>query len=263
MTDLETTRPQTLFNVLLIGDSCTDRYIIGTVDRLSPEAPVPVIKLVESTDVPGMASNVHLNLKNLGIDADLICNANEIIKSRYIDQRSGQHLLRVDTEPTIAEWSGRTPNSLNSYDAIVISDYNKGFLTYEHIEHIIRSVKCPVFIDTKKQDLSRFSADNVYLKINETEYKNRFSIPKNLIVTLGDRGAMLRQRDTEQFFETKSVEVMDVCGCGDTFLSALAVRYLMTYDIKDAILFANTAASITVQHRGNYAPTWKDLANGH
>ena len=250
------------FMILLIGDSCIDEYKIGTVDRLSPEAPVPVIKIVDNYTIPGMASNVYSNLLALGNEPDFITNDNVIKKTRYIDKRSGQHLLRVDDEPDIVPWSGRIHLSpISSYDAIVISDYNKGFLTYEHIEHIIQSVKCPVFIDTKKQDLSRFSADNVYVKINETEYKNRFSIPKNLIVTLGDRGAMLRQYDSEQVYETGSVEVMDVCGCGDTFLAALTTRYLMTSDIKDAIMFANVAASITVQHRGNYAPSWKDLAN--
>lgn len=263
MTDSNVTQLLKKFMILLIGDSCTDEYRIGTVDRLSPEAPVPIIKIVDQYTREGMASNVKANFNALGLDIDFITNTEEIIKTRYIDSRSGQHLLRVDNESDIVQWSGRTPFPVDSYDAVVISDYNKGFLSYENIEYIIRSVKCPVFIDTKKPDLSRFSADNVYLKINETEYKNRFSIPKNLIVTLGDRGAMLRQYNSEQIYETSSVEVMDVCGCGDTFLAALTTRYLMTYDIKDAILFANMAASITVQHRGNYAPTWKDLANGH
>ena len=222
---------------------------------------MPVIKIIETTTVPGMASNVHLNLANLGIEADFITNDQEILKTRYIDKRSGQHMLRVDTEPDVIQWSGRTPLPLSLYDTIVISDYNKGFLSYENIEYIISAVDCPVFIDTKKQDLSRFSSDNVYLKINELEYKNRFSIPKNLIVTLGDKGAMLKQYNSEKFYKTKSVDVMDVCGCGDTFLAALTTRYLFTKDIESAILFANTAAGITVQHRGNYAPSYDEILN--
>ena len=261
MTELKNTQAQTSFNVLLIGDSCTDEYYIGTCDRLSPEAPVPVIKIVDHYVLDGMSANVNLNLKNLGIDADFITNTEQIIKTRYIDKRSGQHLLRVDNERDIIPWSGRTLFPTDLYDAIVISDYNKGFLTYENIEQIIKSVRCPVFIDTKKQDLSRFSADRVYVKINESEYKNRFSIPKNLIVTLGDKGAMLKQYNSEKFYETKSVEVMDVCGCGDTFLAALTYQYLLTKDIESAILYANTAAGITVQHRGNYAPSYNEIKN--
>lgn len=259
MTDSETIQQLTKYNILLIGDSCIDEYKIGTVDRLSPEAPVPVIKVVNEYELPGMSSNVKQNLINLGIDPDFITNNQEIRKTRYIDQRSGQHLLRVDAEPKIVPWTGHTPFPLDSYDAIVISDYDKGFLLYEQIEHIIKSVKCPVFIDTKKKDLSRFSADWAYVKINETEYKNRYSIPKNLIVTLGDRGAMLKRGNTEFEYETRLVEVMDVCGCGDTFLSALTVQYLFTKNIEKAIMFANAAAGVTVQHRGNYAPTYEEI----
>ena len=259
MTELKNTQAQTSLNVLLIGDSCSDEYYIGTCDRLSPEAPVPVIKIVDHYVLDGMSANVNLNLTNLGIDTDFITNTEQIIKTRYIDKRSGQHLLRVDNEQDIIHWSGRTPFPLDTYDAIVISDYNKGFLTYENIEHIIKSVKCPVFIDTKKQDLSRFSADHVYVKINESEYKNRFSIPSNLIVTMGDKGAMLKQYFTEMLYGTTQVEVIDVCGCGDTFLAALTAQYLFTKDIEKAILFANVAAGITVQHRGNYAPLYDEI----
>lgn len=255
------TQLQTSFSVLLIGDSCTDEYKIGTVDRLSPEAPVPVVKVVDQYSLDGMASNVYNNLKNLNVDADFIHNTEQIVKTRYIDKRSGQHLLRVDQEPSIAPWDGNSPKPIRNYDAIIISDYNKGFLSYERIEQIIRQANGPVFIDTKKTDLAKFNAAWTYIKINETEYKNRTSSPKNLIVTMGSEGAMLKEYASEKMFPTKSVEVMDVCGCGDTFLAALTTQYLFTKDIEKAILFANVAAGITVQHRGNYAPSYDEIRN--
>jgi len=242
-------------NVLLIGDACTDRYMVGTVDRLSPEAPVPVIKLVSTTDVPGMSANVHLNLKNLGIDADFVCNNESITKTRYIDQRSGQHLLRVDDEPSIEPWNGHTPLPIDHYDIIVISDYNKGFLSSSQIYQLIKNSSCPIFIDTKKRDLKIFNEPDVFIKINELEFNNANSKHDNLIVTLGDRGASYNGK----LYSTEPVEVMDVCGCGDTFLAALATKYLITNDIETAIMFANDAAGITVQHRGNYAPTHKEI----
>jgi len=251
------TQQQKSFNVLLIGDSCIDEYKIGTVDRLSPEAPVPVVKIIDTITVPGMAANVYLNLKNLGIEAEFIHNTEQIIKTRYIDQRSGQHLLRVDNEPAICQWHGLDPGKIFSYHAVVISDYNKGFLSYEDIESIIQSAKtcnCPVFIDTKKTDIKRFQG--AYVKINELEYKNRTSEHDKLIVTLGGDGAMYNR----QIYPTRVSEVMDVCGCGDTFLSALVAQYLFTNDIEAAIIFANAAAGITVQHRGNYAPTLDEIA---
>jgi D-beta-D-heptose 7-phosphate kinase/D-beta-D-heptose 1-phosphate adenosyltransferase len=248
------TQQQTSFSVLLIGDSCTDIYNIGTVDRLSPEAPVPVVKIVETFSLPGMSANVHRNLINLNIEADFVYNDTPITKTRFIDKRSGQHLLRVDDEDDVVQWSGKLPNSLDSYDAIVISDYDKGFLTYEHIESLIES-SIPVFIDTKKTDLERFQG--AWVKVNELEYSRLRSECSGLIVTLGDRGARVPYHDLE--CPTKAVEVMDVCGCGDTFLASLTAQYLFTKDIEKAIIFANVAAGITVQHRGNYAPSYDEI----
>jgi D-beta-D-heptose 7-phosphate kinase/D-beta-D-heptose 1-phosphate adenosyltransferase len=250
------TQQLTKFKVLLIGDSCIDEYKIGTVDRLSPEAPVAVIKVVNEYQLPGMSANVKQNLINLGIDPDFITNDQEIKKTRYIDQRSGQHLLRVDSEDNVLPWSRQLPFPLHEYDAIVISDYDKGFLTYESIRYLVEMSTCPVFIDTKKKDLAFFGEDSkVYIKINDLESKLATSKPANLIITRGGHGAVYNGTT----FLTKSVEVMDVCGCGDTFLSALTAQYLFTKDIEQAIIFANAAAGITVQRRGNYAPTYEEI----
>jgi len=249
---------QTPFKILLIGDSCIDEYKIGTVDRLSPEAPVPVVKIVDTKVVPGMASNVHQNLVNLNCQMVFITNTESIIKTRYIDQRSGQHLLRVDDEPKISLWNGTVGVELDVFDAVVISDYNKGFLSYEHIENLLEEFKGPVFIDTKKSDVSRFQG--AWVKINELEYSKITSECSGLIVTLGSKGAKL----WNELYPTKEVEVVDVCGCGDTFLAALTVQYLYTNDIEKAIIFANVAAGITVQHQGNYAPTYDEIRrNGY
>lgn len=257
MTELKNTQHLTLSKVLLIGDSCIDEYILGTVDRLSPEAPVPIIRVTGKTAVPGMAENVYLNLVALGITTDFVTNKEQIIKSRFIDQRSGQHLLRVDEEPKVSLWDGVTPHPISSYDLIVISDYNKGFLSYEHIEHVVSNASCPVFIDTKKTDLSRFT--KAYVKINELEYNSSASSPENLIVTLGSQGALLKTTTVEMFFPTTPVDVVDVCGCGDTFLAAVSYKFLVTGEISDAIVFANRAASLTVRHQGNYTPTLKEI----
>jgi D-beta-D-heptose 7-phosphate kinase/D-beta-D-heptose 1-phosphate adenosyltransferase len=202
-----------------------------------------------------MAANVNLNLINLNINADFVTNNSPVIKTRFIDDRSGQHLLRVDDEPVVPRWDGQCPQSIDSYDAIIVSDYNKGFLSDDQIYSLIRNSECPVFIDTKKQDLNMFNMPDTFVKVNELEYKNSTSTHDNLIVTLGSKGAMYNNK----MYPTKKVEVMDVCGCGDTFLAALAVQYLFTKDIEKAIIFANIAAGITVQHRGNYAPSYDEI----
>ena len=257
MTESETTQQQTSFKVLLIGDSCTDKYNIGSVDRISPEAPVPVLKIIDTYNVPGMAANVKLNLINLNIEPDFVTNTDTITKTRYIDERSGQHLLRVDDEQRVTVWDGETPKPVYEYDAIVVSDYNKGFLSYMSILSLIKGSECPIFIDTKKTDLNMFNMPDTYVKINEMEFNNSSSRHDNLIVTLGSKGAMYNG----EVYPTKKVEVMDVCGCGDTFLAALVAQYLFTKDIEKSILFANIAAGITVQHRGNYAPTYDEIRN--
>ena len=156
MTDSKNIQPQTRYTILLIGDSCIDEYKIGTVDRLSPEAPVPIIKITEEYVLPGMAGNVKKNIEKLGItECDFITNDGIIKKTRYIDKKSGQHILRVDSEAEIPPWSGRLWCRIDEFDAIIFSDYNKGFLTYENIEDIIKQTDIPIFIDTKKQNLDR------------------------------------------------------------------------------------------------------------
>jgi D-beta-D-heptose 7-phosphate kinase/D-beta-D-heptose 1-phosphate adenosyltransferase len=200
-----------------------------------------------------MAGNVRKNFIALGVDPEYITNIQSIVKTRYIDQKSGQQLIRVDTEPYVQEWNGVTSLKLFEYDAIVISDYNKGFINYGQIEIILKESQVPVFIDTKKTDLARMMG--AFVKINSKEYSLAKSYCENLIVTLGGQGA----RYQGKIYPAPRVEVSDVCGAGDTFLAALAYQYLTTKKIETAIEFANKAGSITVQHRGNYAPTLQEI----
>jgi D-beta-D-heptose 7-phosphate kinase/D-beta-D-heptose 1-phosphate adenosyltransferase len=140
------------------------------------------------------------------------------------------------------------------YDAIVVSDYNKGTVSYELIEELI-TLSIPIFIDTKKTDLERFQG--AWVKINELEYSKIKTECTGLIVTKGSRGAKIVHHNID--IPAPSVEVVDVTGAGDTFLAALAVNYLLQKDIKEAVVCAIHAASITVQHLGVYAPSWKEL----
>lgn len=246
--------------VLLIGDSGVDEYQYGTVDRQSPEAPVSVLKLTRMETKPGMAANVKENLLALSLQVDFITNLEPIVKTRFIDERSGYHLLRVDKEDQLLPWTGRSPYNLNDYDAIVISDYGKGFITYNHIEMLRAEFNGPIFLDTKKTDLAAFHG--IYVKINEQEYKSRVSINDKLIVTLGSRGAMYKTgRDPkyETYYKAPKVEVHDVCGAGDTFLASLTYGFLQKQNIQYAIEFAISAASITIQHSGVYAPSEEEV----
>lgn len=255
MNELAHTRLQNSSTILLIGDDCLDVYQFGSVDRISPEAPVPVFKYGRQESVGGMARNVKRNLEELGCNVVYMCGQTSV-KTRLIDQRSKQHVLRVDndnrSQPLLFE---DIPYNLNSgnLDAIVISDYDKGYVSYELIERLIAEFKGPVFVDTKKTDLKQL--EGAYVKINELEYSKLVTKCSGIIVTLGEQGA----RYNDVTVPAPKVEVSDVCGAGDTFLSALAYRYIVSKDIIDAMEFAVKAGSVTVQHLGNYAPTLEEI----
>lgn len=204
-----------------------------------------------------MAANVYDNLKAFGCNVQFMSAPNKSIKKRYIDIRSKQHIVRVDEDKENQPFECPDPKELKKFDAIVISDYNKGFLTYENMGRIIANFQGPIFIDTKKQDLAMFHG--AFVKVNESEYKNRLTINGTLIVTLGSKGAMYKEFFNETFYPTDQVEVVDVCGAGDTFLAAFAYQYLKTNDIGTAIKFANKCSVITVQHRGVYSLTQDDI----
>ena len=88
--------------VLLIGDSCTDVYVYGDVKRLNPEAPVPILEPKREDSTNGMAWNVYNNLTALGLSVFMLTNEEKITKTRYIDEKSNQQILRVDDEPAVS-----------------------------------------------------------------------------------------------------------------------------------------------------------------
>lgn len=239
--------------VLVLGDVCVDEYQYGTVDRISPEAPVPVFKLSHTDTKVGMAANVSKNLQAFGIEVDGYYGQVSY-KTRLIDTKSGQHIVRIDKDNISDSLLLASIDFSNHYDAIVISDYNKGSVSVELVQALREQYDGPIFADTKKPNLIDF--EGCFVKINETEFIHRTSECSNLIVTLGANGAMY----SNEVFPTAKVEVVDVCGAGDTFLAALCFKYLTSHSIKDAIRFANEAATISVQHSGVYVLSPDDLS---
>ena len=151
MTEYKITQQQKKFKILLIGDSCQDVYIWGTCDRLNPEAPVPILKYDSKSVFDGMGANVKNNLVTLGCDVQFYTQKEQIRKTRYLDKRTGYQLLRLDEEQKVETF--RDEIELSRYDCIVISDYDKGFLTYEIIDNLRKNFSGPMFLDTKKKDL--------------------------------------------------------------------------------------------------------------
>ena len=238
--------------VLVIGDSCEDMFRYGTCDRISPEAPVAVMKPTRTTGNGGMAINVFENLKALGIEVDIITNDIRPVKTRYVDEVSNQMLLRVDERDEVRAITADTLQNIDysQYVAIVISDYNKGYIGEEDIQYIA-SRHPLVFLDTKKK-IGEWVQGIEVIKINEKEANENSewltkSYEGELVVTLGKRGARLWF--TEIPIETEH-EVRDLSGAGDTFLAGLVVDYIKNADIRKAISFANRCAAWVVSQKG-------------
>jgi bifunctional ADP-heptose synthase (sugar kinase/adenylyltransferase) len=248
------TQQQKQFNILLIGDACEDTYTYGYVERISPEAPVPVFEPHSTIHKDGMAGNVCKNLEALGCRVNFLHGAVSK-KNRLIDHRTKQQILRIDHDAKSQPITFETVIPL-VYDAIVVSDYNKGTVSHELIEDLVKEVDVPIFVDTKKTDLARLAG--CYVKINALEKSRAISLPKidHLIVTQGYHGA---EWNGQGFPAETAGDVTDVCGAGDTFLAALAYQFLVTNSMSDAVKFANKAAAITVQHVGVYAPTLEEI----
>jgi D-beta-D-heptose 7-phosphate kinase/D-beta-D-heptose 1-phosphate adenosyltransferase len=252
-TELDTTQQQTSLKVLLIGESCRDEYRYGVCNRVSPEAPVPVLDFVKEKVSYGMASNVKNNLESFGITVDFLSNKPEdIIRRRFVDLKCHQQLMREDIDNHIKPL---VPQSFGEYDAVVFSDYNKGLINEEFISFVLSRVDCPVFVDTKKKDLTAYN--NCIIKINKKEYDESVSIPSNseLIVTLGSEGVYHQ----EKTFPTPKVDVYDVTGAGDVFLSTLVYTYLKTKDFNLSIPESIKMATRSVQHAGTYTLTQDDI----
>ncbi len=244
--------------VLVIGDGCKDIFQYGKCDRLSPEAPVPIFKPVKAISNGGMAVNVYNNLKGLGVECDIFTDSG-ITKTRIVDEVSNQMLLRIDENDEIEQiWHQQLENTdFTQYDAIVISDYNKGFLDINDIEYVAKKHKY-VFMDTKKKIGSW--CDKIFcIKVNNKEYLRNKSwldhmFENNVIITLGDKGAMYsyQKKKISAYLIPINEDhpVRDLSGAGDTFLAALVAKYLENKNMEKAIEFANKCASWVVTQKG-------------
>ena len=237
--------------ILVIGDSCIDIFRYGKVTRIAPEAPVPIIVPERETSNPGMAGNVVANLKALGAEVDFVTNATEIHKVRYVCSKYNHLLLRVDENDTCEPFNIGSLY-LNKYDAIVISDYCKGFLSEEDIKQISQLYQSVIFLDTKKI-LGKWAHDIDFIKINYHEYERNKEILENdsilknkTIVTRGKYGCDYQGKN----YSTIDVPVKDISGAGDTFLSGLVIEYIRSKDINKAIQFAQECTTIVIQKSG-------------
>lgn len=237
--------------VLVIGESCTDIFIYGKSERKSPEGNGPVFIPSHETYGVGMASNTTNNLAAMGIDVDMFSDEGSIIKTRYVNQDTNELYLRVDENDITKPIDISKLPDLLKYDAIVISDYCKGFLTEEDIDKIA-SMHSLVIVDTKKK-LGDWCKNISFIKINRLEWdRSKEIIGENewlfdkIICTLDKIGAAYKHTT----YPVKPIENADVSGAGDTFTAGFVAKYLDSNSIEDSIKWANYCAGEVVKKKG-------------
>jgi bifunctional ADP-heptose synthase (sugar kinase/adenylyltransferase) len=212
-----------------------------------------------------MSGNVINNLKAFpNVETWHMKNDNAIYKTRFVDEKTNQMLVRVDKgEDNVDRISkSRFNDVMNIFkpDAIIISDYNKGFVNEEDIEYIVNSHN-EVIIDTKKL-LGEWALNAKFIKLNEYEYKaskhliKALALEDQLLITLGGKGTQYRGK----IIPVDKVQVKDQTGAGDTFVAAFTVSYLeekimgkitsSEINIESCIGYANKCARSVVLKRG-------------
>lgn len=240
--------------ILVVGESCLDIFVYGKVERLEPAAPVPVVQTIDIVENPGMAMNVRDNFMSLGSAADIVTNSNwrSIKKTRVVEKKTNHMFIRWDQNDNSYGKINIDCIDFSLYKAVVISDYNKGFISKKDIQKI-SNMHDLVFLDTKKS-LGSWAEDVSFIKINSDEF-NRAEVitdkmKNKIIVTLGDKGASFQKK----IYPVEKTEVKDLSGAGDTFIAALCKNYCETKNIINSIEYANICATKVVQKRGVSVP---------
>ena len=304
--------------VLVLGDIMLDRYVLGEVHRISPEAPIPVLRAERRRSVLGGAGNVAQNIAALGARAVLIglvgadpagdevgqillgsagvtarlvlaTDRPTTVKTRFM---SGSHqLLRLDEEETRPASAATERQVLIAFtdavehaDAVVISDYAKGLLTDTVLAQAIglaRGGGLAVIVDPKRTDLSAYAHAGVL-----TPNAGELARATGLTVTSDDEAAEAGARAAEQaaadavlvtrsekgmtlarphrpalHLPTRTREVADVSGAGDTVSATLGIMLACGASLADAAMMANIAAGISVSKPGTATVSHAELAD--
>jgi len=237
--------------ILVIGESCTDIFVYGTSNRKSPEGNGPVFVPINETYGAGMAANVANNLTAMGVETHLFSDSGNVVKTRYVNKDTNELYLRVDENDSVDRIDISQLSDISQYDAIIISDYCKGFLTEEDISKIA-SLHSLVILDTKKK-LGDWCKDLTFIKVNRLEWTlskdvirdNEWLFDK-IICTLDKTGTAYKHTT----YPVIPIENADVSGAGDTFTAGFVVKYLETNDIGKSIEWGNYCAGEVVKKKG-------------
>ena len=287
--------------IAVIGDLMLDRYVWGNVGRISPEAPVPVVEVEEESVRLGGAANVANNIAALGGKPIMIgvvgdddggrtlrrsveeqqfstegivvdASRKTTIKTRVIAHQ--QHVVRIDREDkdnirpeTQQKILDVLTSQVNTFDGIILEDYNKGVLVKELIHRVVEFAiqnKKIITIDPKFNNFFEYTNVTVFKpnrKETEEALGTRMQSPEDIkrcgqallarlnaegiLLTLGEQGMMLFERHGEvSHVSTKARHVADVSGAGDTVIATLTMALASGATMKESAAVANYAGGI-------------------
>lgn len=294
--------------VLVIGDFMIDEYLIGTVERVNPEAPVLILNVKEETYGLGGAGNVVRNLLSLGVnvyastvigdDVDVtimkdLINKNKLSLDGIFEEKNRkttrktrllakhQHLIRYDRE-SVHKINSRNEARIVNYvkeliddiDAVILEDYGKGVLTDNVIENTIeicRKHNKICLIDPNRNNWDSYSyatiitpnkkeasdalgyslTDEASIERGGFELMERYNLPY-VLITRSDEGMSLFIKKVGKKIDinTKTPEVFDSAGAGDTVIASLTFGLINGLSFEDSAAFSNISAGIVVSKSG-------------
>lgn len=303
--------------ILIVGDFMLDEYLFGNVERISPEAPVPVVEERRVRRIPGGAGNVVCNLRSLsaGVYACGVVGRDDDgrrLCSEMTDlgvPAADLHLIELEGRPTTrktriiagtqqicrVDREDRSPlppqareqlmhlldRIVPESDAIVLSDYDKGVVLPDIIEHatsLAQKSGIPVTVDPQVTHFAQYRGVDILTPnhheagrflgrrlISDTEVEqggheilDRLQA-KSVLITRGEKGMSLVTRDRVRHVPTVAREVFDVTGAGDTVISVLTLALAAGADIDTAVELSNFAAGLVVARVGVATVTPEDL----
>ena len=301
MIDLQEKTPK----LLVIGDLMIDHYLWGLCERVSPEAPVQVVNVKRESVFLGGAGNVVYNLINLGAEVVIATlvgadNNGRIIKNLFNDIKvstenlfisdnvkttvktrflsTGTQLLRVDNDSSgflKSDYDLLFKNILsnvNTYNYIIISDYNKGACYSPGLEALIIKAnknKIPVYVDPKGENWKKYSnsfcitpnkieAENEIQSklVTDSDFENASKIISekykldSCLITRGDNGMTFYNDKNIYHQKVGKKEVFDVSGAGDAVIACLAASINSGFSIKESLELSSIVSSEVVTHIG-------------
>jgi len=276
--------------ILVVGDIMLDKYVVGNVERISPEAPVPIVHVTEEYYTLGGCGNVVRNIRELGAQVDcmtsvdtdsaggkvldelrkigarsLVCYGSKqtTVKERIITDERKVQMIRIDKETvgevdsTLAIETFRN-NARLHYDIIIVSDYAKGMISKDLMKFLYASQDSKIIVDPKPINGFLYN-DAFMITPNEKEWKamqltSQYNLKnvKFILETKGRDGMVLHDRSTDQHWplQSEEVDVYNVSGAGDTVVAIMAIFMSLGYPELQSAIIANKCAAYVVTQAG-------------